>query len=469
MTSKNALLGATSLTLHCGVILMAVTIEDLEAQQQELQAASEALVNAADGEERDLTDDELASIETNRTKVENLGRQIAARKAASPTAQGQGRRTTPEPTNRNEPGNGQRRTIPAAPRNDNGRGGYRRFGDFAQAVHRGVVHKDDAALTQLANVATTYGSEGTGADGGFLVPPEFRRTIWQKVMEQENLLTRCDPVEIEGNNITVPKDETAPWDTTNGIQVYWESEGAQGTNTKPKFEEATMRLQKLMALVPVTEELLEDAPGLESWLRRKAPQKMAAKINTAIVRGTGVGQPLGILKAACLVSVAKETSQPADSVWKANVDKMWSRMYGPCRRNAVWLINQDIEPSLENMAFAPLGVVPTAASVPVYLPPGGAADAPYARLKSRPVIPVEACSTLGDQGDIILADLTQYMSLLKAGQDIRTDVSMHLYFDQALQCFRFIFRVNGQPSWGSTLAPENGTATRSCFVTLDAR
>jgi hypothetical protein len=39
-------------------------------------------------------------------------------------------------------------------------------------------------------------------------------------------------------------------------------------------------------LVPMTDELMEDAPALDSYLRAKAPQKMVSKLNTAIVRGT---------------------------------------------------------------------------------------------------------------------------------------------------------------------------------------
>lgn len=453
------------------VLMAPRTIDELLDERQELVDASQSIMDAADDAGEDISADDLAAIEENQKKVEALDRQIKLRQQAAAQAEppaGPGRRSAPEPrdppaASAPQPGGSTRGArVPANARD--GRGGFDRMGNFAQAVHA-ASRGDDGAVARLTAAATTFGSEGVGADGGFLVPPEFRRNIWQRVMEQENLLTRCDPVEIDGNNITVPKDDTAPWDTSNGIQVYWESEGSAATQTKPKFDELTMRLQKLLALVPVTEELLSDAPGLESWLRRKAPQKMAAKINTAIVRGTGVGQPLGILNAPCLVSVAKESSQPADSVYFANINKMWSRMYAPCRRNAVWLINQDIEPQLDAMAFDPDATSKT----PVYLPAGGLSDSPYARMKGRPVVPIEACSTLGDQGDIILGDMTQYMTLLKAGQDIRTDVSMHLYFDQALQCFRFIFRVNGQPSWGSTLTPENGSATRSCFVTLDER
>ena len=77
---------------------------------------------------------------------------------------------------------------------------------------------------------------------------------------------------------------------------------------------------------------------------------MMAKCNTAAVSGTGVGQPLGILNAPSTISVAKHVSQPADTIWFENVSKMWARLYAPCRRNAIWLINQDIEPQLDMLA-----------------------------------------------------------------------------------------------------------------------
>jgi HK97 family phage major capsid protein len=72
-------------------------------------------------------------------------------------------------------------------------------------------------------------------------------------------------------------------------------------------------------------------------------------------------------------------------------------------------------------------------------------------------------------GDIILVDLSQYMTVTKG--DIRTDVSIHLYFDQDLTAFRFIFRVAGQPWWSNKIIPQNpkdGTeaAKRSWAVAL---
>lgn len=455
------------------IFMAAKTVEELEAELADLLADSQGILDAADeNNDGEVSDDDLAKIEANKTKADKLKRQIEARKAvAAPTAQGQGRRTAAEPIeNRSESGGGGRRTVAATAR-DSQRHGFTSMGEFAKAVHAhklGRVEGD--GVQKLVNAATTYGNESTGTDGGFLVPPEFSARIWQKVEAEENLMSRCTELTPSGNSMTLPKDETTPWGTT-GIQAYWESEASQATQTKGVFESSTLRLFKLMALAPVTEELLEDAAGFESWIQAKVPGIISHKVNSAIVSGTGAGMPLGILNAPSKVSVAKETSQPADTVWFTNVQKMWARMYAPWRRNAVWIVNQDVEGQLEAMAFQPQGAasqLPTAASTPVYLPPGGIADAPYGRLKGRPVIPLQAAKTIGDQGDIILVDLKQYWILRKAS-GIRTDTSMHLYFDQAVQAFRFIFRVNGQPAWSSTISPENGSNTLSWAVVLDDR
>jgi HK97 family phage major capsid protein len=455
------LLAATALSPSGSIFAMVASVDELREQITALTEESEGILATAEERGDGPTEEELGTIEANAKKAQSLARQLKAREIMAAATTGPGRRSAAEPTDPSDP-NARTKIAPQARANDP-KHGYKSFGEQAQVIMRAARGHGDS-MSRLQNVATTYGNEGVGADGGFSVAPEFRRDIWQKVMDQENLLTRCSPLTTGGNSITIPKDETTPWQAAGGVQVYWEAEAAAATASKPALEMSIMRLNKLMALVPVSDELLEDAPGLESWLRAKAPQKMAAKINTAIVRGTGAGQPLGVLNAGCLVTVAAEAGQLADTVYFGNIVKIWGRVWSGSRRNGIWLINQDIEQQLYAMAFDPAAT----SKVPVYLGPNGLADSPYGTLMGRPVVPVEACSTLGDKGDIIFADLTQYWALTK-GSDVRSDVSMHLYFDQGLTSFRFTFRVNGQPAWGSTVTPENGSATRSPFVTVAER
>jgi HK97 family phage major capsid protein len=441
-------------------IIMAVDLKPLMDKRDKLRGEADDLLAVADAAGRDLTDDELTRVEGLTTQIEATNKRIDVVNRLQPTDALPVRRTAPEPTTTRTPA---ATRIPAQPLTGHGTHGFANFGEFATTVRRACVGEGDAQQRFL-NAASTYGAEGVGGDGGFLVPPDFRAAIWEKVANEDSLLSRATPFVTANNSISFPKDETSPWQTSGGLQCAWDGEASTLTASKPVFQLDTMRLARLSALVPVTEELLEDAPAVESYLRAKVPAKMVSKINTAIVSGNGVGKPLGILNSASLVTVDAETSQDVATIVYANIINMWSRMYAPCRRNAIWLINQDCEPQLMNLAFRESAASP----VPAYMPANGLSASPYSSLMGRPVVPIEACSTIGTAGDIMLVDMTQYMALTK-GQQIKTDVSMHLYFDQALTTFRFIMRLNGGPLWTSSITPENGSMTRSWAVALATR
>lgn len=438
------------------------TLESLRARQQELLAGSQQLVMAADEAGRDLTADEQTQINDNAIEVERLDGQITAREQAALALgrqPGGGRRTVPEPTAANpRPGP---RGIPATVRD--GKNGFQSFGDFAQCVKAGAVG-DITAQQKLSAAATTYGNEGTGADGGFVVPPDFRREIAQKVTGEASLLSRTDKLTTGSNSMVLPTDETTPWEDSDGIVSRWEGEAATLQESKPSLGTDQVRLSKLTTMVKVTDELLEDAALLDTYLRAKAPIKMNAKINTAIISGSGRGMPLGILKSPSLVSVAKETSQAADSILFENVTNMIARLYVNDPAAVVWLINQNTLPQLMRMKFDAAASSP----VPVWLPANGLAGQRFSTLNGYPVVPVQACPKLGDQGDIILADMSQYMTASK-GQDIRLDISIHLHFDQDITAYRFIMRLAGQPWWQNPITPQNASEALGSFIVIDDR
>ncbi|KKL46549.1 hypothetical protein LCGC14_2344420, partial [marine sediment metagenome] len=86
----------------------------------------------------------------------------------------------------------------------------------------------------------------------------------------------------------------------------------------------------------------------------------------------------------------------------------------------------------------------------------------------RPIVPTEACQTLGDAGDIIFVNLQQYMTVRKTS-GIRAETSIHLFFNQDITAFRFIMRVAGQPWWNEVIARANGVNTLSAYITLATR
>ncbi len=446
---------------------------NLETLREELLSVNQQMgdiVNLAEAEKRELSDEELDKMDALQARFKNINRQIETienlREQNANLVASAGRQTQPEPAANNLPAAPANQVTPGVvvqPRATTGNHGFSSLGEFALAVRNSRTPSTmDPRL--IHNAPTTYGSEGTGADGGFAVPPDMRTEIKEKVFGEESLVSRTDQMECSGNQLVLPKDETTPWQSSGGLLAYWESEGSQLTQSKPSLEEVTYKTNKLTALVPVTEELLEDAAGIDSYLRRKVPVKFDSKLQKAIVQGTGAGEPLGILNSECLVSVGVDSSQTADTIIYTNVVNMFARMYAPCIPNAVWLCNQDILPQLMQMEF------PSSqnGTFPAWMPPGMLADAPNGSLMGRPLVPVQWAPTLGDKGDLMLCDLTQYLSVVKSG-GIRSDVSMHLYFDYDMVAYRFVMRMTGAPWWRAAITPATSASTLGCFVALDAR
>jgi HK97 family phage major capsid protein len=451
------------------------TIEDLQNKLTQLTASASAIQDNADKEGRALTAEEdgeingiFASFEATELEIKRRERMEAMNaKLAAP-----GPRVTEPPA------------LPAAPQAatatpgrqpitggdrpgaSKGTAGFTNLGDFAVSVKNAVIGNGiDPRLRVLNAVPSTQSQEAVGSDGGYLVPPDFRTVIMQKVMGEDALLSLTDQQTTSSNSITVPVDETTPWQTSGGVQVYWEGEGQVINQSKVALNSVVVRANKVSALVPVTDEMLEDAPSLAAYLGRKVPDKMNYKLNDSLINGDGVMKPLGILNSPALVTQAAEGGQVAQTVVYNNITKMWSRMYAPLRRRAVWLINQDIEPQLMGLTVPTTG---TSFSGPAYLPPGGLASAPNGTLMGRPIIYSEACSAVGTVGDIQLVCWDQYLSLMKAG-GIRQDISMHLWFDYGITAFRFTMRVGGLPWWAGSITRAKSALPLSFAVALAAR
>jgi HK97 family phage major capsid protein len=104
---------------------------------------------------------------------------------------------------------------------------------------------------------------------------------------------------------------------------------------------------------------------------------------------------------------------------------------------------------------------------PMWLPPNGLAGAPYGTLMGRPLYAIENCSAVGTVGDIILADLGQYIMIDKGGPQFASSIHVKFIYDETT--FRIVFRCDGQPAWNSALTPKDNSSTVGPFVTLAAR
>ena len=326
---------------------------------------------------------------------------------------------------------------------------------FFKAVYQAAVqpHSIDKRLLPLK---ATGMNEAVPSQGGFLVQGEAASGIMQNMWRVGSLLSMFSPINVSGNVLTINAvDETsrANGSRMGGVQGYWLNEGGTKTASKPKFRQVELKLKKVAALCYATDELLDDASALSSWISNNVPNELRFMVEDSIINGDGVGKPLGILAGGSLVSATRTDANEIDSL---DITRMWAQRY-PGVNDYVWLGNASIAPQVYNM---------TLGQQPIYMPPGGMSASPYGTLLGRPYIETEYNPALGSVGDLLLVSPSQYAMISKGG--IQAASSIHVQFVTDETAFRFVYRVDGAPLWNSAVTPFKGSNSISPFVALAA-
>ena len=348
---------------------------------------------------------------------------------------------------------------------DEGDNEFTNIAEQARAVKAFTVSYGKEQDARLGRLKATGANEAVPSQGGFILEPTLVKEILKPLHENGpfSSAVRKLPVGSDSNYGWINGvDETsrANGSRWGGIQGYRLNEGALITATKPKFRRINWELKKYAVACYATDELLADASQFSAILQQGAAEELNFMANDDIFRGDGTGGPLGIMSSGALVSVTKETDQTADTVVVENLNKMWQQLHPKHRSNSAWFINSELEPQLDALALA----VGTAALEPRYVSFG--IDG-VMRIKGRPVIVNEFSSAIGDLGDIVVADFSDYLFWEKAGVQAAKSTELLFMYDESV--FRFIYRCDGQTAQASAITPYKGTNTQSAFVALAAR
>lgn len=135
---------------------------------------------------------------------------------------------------------------------------------------------------------------GTGAAGGYAVPPEFRSTFIETMKYFGPMLQLAEVLETESG-------AALPWptndDTGNVGAILAE-------NTQITEQDVTLGTNNLDAymytskLVRVSYQAMQDIPGFAAWLARKLGERVGRILNQHFTTGTGTAQPDGIVTSA---------------------------------------------------------------------------------------------------------------------------------------------------------------------------
>lgn len=463
---------------------MSKQLRELQARKANLVKDARAVTDAAVAENRDLSADEAARFDTLRAQIETasaaLDREMGliaeeARSASVTAALAATSSSAPSAASHILSVPSGAGLISVTENRDlDPQRGFASMGEFFRSVRQAEVARrtggavDERLLGGSGMNAVAPGlvaNESAGVDGGFAVPPQFAQDIFTLSLGEDGLLPMTDNVEISGNSMSFPKDETTPWGS-NGVRAYWQGEASIAQATKPQLGLTTLRLKKLMALVPITSELLEDTNALTSYLPKQIAERIRWKTNEAILNGQGDGVPLGAFQSGAVITVPKDQAQATQTLTLSNLLNMQSRFMPGSENKGVWIINKSVQAALYGItwngmpAFMPIGYQVNLG--------GSLAQVQRNTLLGLPVIFSQHPAAFSAQGDVMLVDLNYYHTITKAG-GLQTATSMHLYFDADAVAFRTTFRMDGQSKIAQPVAPAKGAATLSPFIQLGAR
>lgn len=420
---------------------------EMKAKREDARLKAMAVLNKAEAEDRFLSDEEQKEIDKYESEIRAWDESITrAEKVLAIDPEDRAATEHPE-------------VKPTPDKTEEKR--FASFGEQLLAAYRAAA-PGGKVDERLSTRAASGLNESTPSDGGFLVQQDFVTELLKRTYETGILASKVKkiPISTNANGLkinAIDEESRANGSRWGGVQTYWEGEADELAGSKPKFRQMELSLKKLTGLCYATDELLQDAAALEAVIRQAFAEEFGFKIDESILTGTGEGEPLGILNSGAVVKVDKEKDQ-TDIITVENLIKMWNRLWSRSRSSAVWYINQELEPYLYTLKLG---------DKPVYVPAGGLSEKPYGTLFGRPVVPLEQCSAAGEIGDIILADVGQYLLIDKGGVKAASSIHVRFLYDENV--FRFIYRVDGKPIWNKPLAPYKGSASVSPFVTLAKR
>jgi HK97 family phage major capsid protein len=304
-------------------------------------------------------------------------------------------------------------------------------------------------------------SETVPSDGGFLIPTQYAEKIHAVSLENEIIMPRCFVQPMKSNSIKIPAMSIGAHSSNlyGGFTASYVAEAGTITEQNPKVRSMELNAKKLVGLIRFSSELSQDIPGGENQLIQLCGRGLSWYRDRAFLKGSGAGEPLGILNSNCLISVTPETGQTADTIVYENLTKMMSRMFAGSFGNSFWLCHQSTIPQLLTLSVS---VGTGGNSIPVMTRSNGGFE-----ILTRPVVFTEKTEKVGDLGDVLLIDASQFVVGLRG--EMRFDTSIHPGFLTDEIYARIVERHDAEPLWDSPLTLEDGTTTVSPFVALAER
>jgi HK97 family phage major capsid protein len=286
--------------------------------------------------------------------------------------------------------------------------------DYATAFMRIVQHGEsggylrmsgaerDAMSRALRASEVRAASENVTTAGGFGVPIALDPSVILTAQGSNNPfleLARQVPV------------NTNIWKGVSSAGVSWsfDTEAAEVSDDSPTLAQPTVTVHMARGFIPYSIEVGQDYPGFADEMAMLLASGYDELLADKLTRGTGSGEPQGLLTALSSNTNVRVKVTTAGSLGLVDIHKAWSALPERFRRRASWISSAGIQNSIRALGSsgpsASFSVILTQAGPELLMGAGYRTSAymPDSTLTQGSASSVEAVALVGDLSNFVVA------------------------------------------------------------------
>jgi HK97 family phage major capsid protein len=281
---------------------------------------------------------------------------------------------------------------------------------YRSAFHKLMLH-DKAVLNQDETQAMLRyqeyraASEGTTTAGGFAIPVFIDPSVILTDQETDN------PFLTLARQVTV---NTNAWKGVSGAGVAWsfDAEAAAVSDDSVTIAQPSVTVFTARGFIPYSIEIGEDWPGFQSEMARLLAEGYDELLIDKFSRGSGSGEPRGILTALDANTNVEVVSTTDGAFGQEDIYKVWKSLPQKYRRKAAWMMSVDINNRIRQFGAAN---VYHAATVTL---PAGAAEVLFAKpVYESPYFP-DFTGTTGAENRLVVGAWDNYVIARRTGMSV---------------------------------------------------
>lgn len=180
-------------------------------------------------------------------------------------------------------------------------------------------------------------SEGTAADGGYLVPEEFANVIIEDVRDKNIMRQFASVMTTTTDTVHIPSLTSRP-------KAAWRSEKAVKNTSTASFTENVLTPYSLAAIVPLSNELVSDASlgvggSIVNYIAGLMSTALAEEEEKAFWTGSGTGRPTGVDGGGYTLRTVAAGAGATDSQRADAIINAYHNTPQGYRNKAVWVGN----------------------------------------------------------------------------------------------------------------------------------